>query len=237
MNYTLKYFFITIFLISFYACSDDSGTDPSDEFVGATFQFQDGQILTYNSYRMENGDSLLNGTYYQKLEESDNYKGKKSFKIYTSLNEERLDSVNFTYLSTTEDGYYMYLNELYDEYEFYFDELNTRWVKYIDFKTNSWTQFDLEKDSILSNGDKFYASFKLYGEWLENLDIEYKNESHFASKYIIHYEAETIINGKNTDLESRSIEFIVIDNIGIYKTKNYNEGVELNSFRILMDNR
>lgn len=233
MNYTLKFFFITIFIISFYACSDDSGTDPSDEFVGAAFQFEDRVEFEYETYRGNNLDGIVYELYIYNGEQF----GKKSYKYYFSDEKELLGTDDFDLLSIQKDGFYVYDLDGLEDYTPFFPELENQWLKYIDFKQESWTQFDLKLDSTFEQGGRATGYFRVSGEKVSDSKVEYKGKQHNTTLYRVEIATKIKLDELEFKNRHRVMEITVIDNIGFYKTEAYNFGEESYGYRLLVDHK
>ncbi|MFN3195833.1 MAG: hypothetical protein ACE364_07795 [Chlorobiota bacterium] len=226
-----------LLIVTFYSCSDDSGTDPNDGFIGATFQLEDGQTWEYKRYLVEEEVDELFGMSYYKVESNGMQFGKKSFKFFASNNKEDLGEGKFGLTSTDENGYYSIINDSYSNFIEIFPELENKWIKQIDYKSENWTQFDLKLDSTLENGSKLNAIFKISGTKGNDTKVEYKNETYSATQY--KSEIVAIIRADDIALEDiqYNVETILIEGIGIFRTERNVLGSEQKAYELLVDNK
>ena len=236
MNYIFnKNLILLLLIVIFYSCSDDNVTDPNDEFIGATFQLEDGQTWEYERYLVEEEVDELFGMSYYKVESNGMQFGKKSFKYFASNNKEDLGEGKFGLTSTDENGYYSVINDSYSNFIEIFPELENQWIKQIDYKNENWTQFDLELDSTLENGSKLNAIFKISGAKLNDIKVEYKNETYSATQY--KSEIVAIIRTDDITFEDiqYNIEIILIEGIGIFRTERNILNSEQKAYEVLVD--
>ncbi len=229
----LKTLTLALFLLTLNSCSDDSGTDPSDEFVGATFQFEDRISLDYETYR----DGEVNDSVYELYISNGDHYGKKSYKYYFSDEKEELGTGDFGIVSIQEDGFFVYDIGGLEDYIPFFPEIKSQWLKYIDFKQERWTQFDLKLDSTFEQGGQADGHFKVSGEKVSDSKVEYKGKQHNTTLYRLEINAKIKIDEIEYKNIHRVLEITVIDNIGFYKTETYNFGEESYSYRILTDHK
>jgi len=215
MKITLHLIIIVLFLLTISSCTDeDKGTNPSDEFVGASFHFEDGQSLFYDSFISldDNVDTLY--SYEYKVDYKGNLDSKEYYEYYPVIEDGPFFTVP-AIVSTDDDEYSIYFNE-FCRCSTFFDGLEDIWVKYIDFKQESWSQFDLKFDSTLQSGEKLKVTYKSSGNKVKDTTINYKSEERYSTIYKFRQEYQSMI-GNEIDFEYwESYEFIVIDSVGIY---------------------
>jgi hypothetical protein len=237
MNYTLKYFFITIFIISFYACSDDSGTDPSDEFVGATFQLEDGMEWEYDHFQRPNQNEVFDGKLYVKCEFYGEIKNRQSFKQESKYVSIFPDLDSYSVVSTDNGEYSAYLDDGFKFHSSIQEQTRDQWFKMIDFKNESWSQFDIKADSVTPENKKYTVIYKRYGNKVEDLEVEYKEQTYNATKYKLTSLIETKIDGQREVYMNTDYYMTVIEGIGIYKTERYEDSIGPYDTEVLVDNK
>lgn len=232
----IKAFTLTVFLITLNSCTDeDKVTNPSDEFVGASFQFVDGQSFYYDSYISLNNNVDTLDNYEYKVDYKGNLDSKEYFEYYPVLKDGPFLTVP-AIVSTDDDEYSIYLNE-FCRCSTYFDGLENIWVKYIDFKKGSWAQFDLKFDSTLQNGEKLKVTYKSSGNKVKDTKINYKSEERYSTIYEFRQEYQSMIDNEIEFEYWESYEFIVIDSVGIYMNSyRYDKSNQI-SIEILTDHK
>lgn len=224
-------FLIVILALIISACSDDSGTNPTDDSY--YFEFKEGNEWIYEQIITSNSGKIDTNTFEILVFEESEKKGEQSFKFIEKDIEVEINPDRFQYGRTDEDGYYNYYDELRDNG--YPTELFTDvWIKTISFTEETWTALHYELDSTaIESGNKLKVEFDLSGERIEEFELEYKGKTHKAmrirstlidkSSFIV--DNEVVYESDN----SREIEYTVIKSIGIYKMERKIEdlGVEI----------
>ncbi len=222
-----------LLLLILNSCSDDSGTDPSDELQGATFQFEDGMEWDYELYI----DDEPSGGLFATTKSNGKLLGKESYKYYVGTSKMNIPVYNFTLRSIDSSGYYQTNLTGIENHGYFFPELKNQWIKYIDFENDSWTQFDLDLDSTFKDENRYRGHFKLSGQKISNSIINYKGKQHYSTVYSVETDLKILQNGYNYKISKRKLEITVLAYIGIYKVQSFEDGVKSDSYQLLIDHK
>jgi len=237
MKITLHLIIIALFLLALNSCSDDSGTDPSDEFVGASFQLRDGMEWEYDHFSLSNQHEVFDGKVHVKYAFYGELKNRLSFEKEAKYVGVSPGFGGYSVVSTDNGEYNVYFDDGFNFHSSIHEQTTDQWVKLIDFKNDSWSQFDIKADSINPDNKKHIVIYKRYGSKVENLEVQYKEQTYNATKYKL----TSIIDISSDDEQIVYINtdyyFTVIDGIGIYKTERFEDSVGPYDTEVLIDHK
>ncbi len=228
---------IALFLFTLNSCSDDSGTDPSDEFVGATFQLREGMEWDYNYFRLPNQNEIFDGKIYTKHKLNGELGNKQSFKREIKFVSSNSNSDAYSIVSTDDDEYSYYFDSGLGFHSIIQEQTRESWMKMIDYRNESWVQFDIQADSITPDNKEYSAIYKRYGSKVEDLEVEYKGQSYNATKYIVTFLIDVSIDGEQTLYFNTDFYMTIIEGIGIYKTERYEDSNGPYDTEVLIDHK
>lgn len=209
-------------LFTLISCSDDSDKDnnitqPEEEYVGATFQFRDGQVWKYNLFSIDfRGYTKFDSEIYYLAKYNGIDNKKESYKYHNSIHPSYIDTGPYMVMSTTDDGLYVKFED--DKvFQNIFPEVVGEWHKVVDYKNDRWTQYDLEVIEEINDTLWVVEYYNFYGKKVSDKEIEYKGETHKSTKYVWYYEAIIDSRKPNSFYRSGKVFVTILDGIGIYE--------------------
>jgi len=240
MKNTILLVAIALFLITLNSCTDESGTNPSDEFVGATFKIENEDVSEMELFYVNNGVKTR-AAYYESFHLFNSQRvryGKDSFRYLLADYKKEFHKSDRNYISVNDQGmYFLQTDGGQDDNEFikYFPILENYWLKHIDFKNEEWSGLDLEIDSIIDGDRRLRIGFKNYGSKIEDLKIEYNGTKYnatkyrFEFKYFLFYNDTTIVNNHTIT------DYTIADQLDIYSIEGFNPDNEMIYCNILVN--
>ncbi len=238
MKYTNRILLIILTIVLATSCSDDA-TGPSDASL-PYFTINDGNVWYYDLFTKGDQGDYVYGTRDEYTLSPSLIGGEECLKYYLVDEGEQIEDNSFKYARTDENGYYIYYDEFIDDYSDYADELKDVWVKFIDFKNENWTQFDVYLDFYSNSAARHRASIKFKGEIVGKEEVEYKGKKYNAFKSLVTLTVKDTTSGSGLvflDSDVRSVEFTIINEIGIYKIRQASDGEFRDSYQVLTDHK
>ncbi len=231
-----KYLAICIICLVAISCSDDKISNNTDD-SNLYFKLKEGQVLYYDV--LEHIDSVkeYHSERIHYVRKPAIINGRNCFEYYI---ESEPDKGYISYVITEGNAYYVYYENYTPIYSKYFPELKEIFAKLVSFDEDKWTQLDLKKDTVNEEGENITYEFKMYGEKIEDLMIEYKGEQHEAIKtsfltYSTAYNTQT--REVRIAAHTSGYESTVLKGIGIYENRRMQNGVVSNLYHRLIDHK
>lgn len=174
-----KYLALCILCLVVLSCSDDKVSNNIED-GSLYFNFKEGQVFQYDyTFYIENDENPSYNEVIYYIRKPSIINGKDCFEFIIERSPVRVDS---SYAIIDHSGFYFYYKNFNAAYSKVFSELKDKFIKLVSFNENSWTQFDLKKDTVSEIGENITYEFKVYGEKIEDLIVDYKGEQHEAIK-------------------------------------------------------
>jgi hypothetical protein len=225
-----KYLALCILCLVAISCSDDIVSNNIED-GSQYFNFEEGQVFQYNyTFYIENDENPYNNEVIHYIGKPSIINGRECFEYFIEHSPVRVDHSGLSF-------YYENFNGAYAKI---FPELKDKFIKIVSFNENKWTHFDLKKDTVSEIGENITYEFKVYGEKIEDLMIDYKGEQHEAIKTrLLTYGTAYNTQSKEVRYSARNsgFEFITLKDIGLYEFRNTLEGVISENYERLVDHK
>ncbi len=209
------------------ACKDDdSSTNPSDESL--SFPLAEGNYWMYEVYEIDANESKVGektGTNKMIIGKAVTIDGRAGFGFSeesTSVDEDEEDEVNFTAISSDDEGLYIYFSNLTEEEGNPLEGLTPGWTKLIDFKNQTWEALNFPIDEK-TDTTALVGFFKMIGSKVGNVEVSYKGKTYDAVKFKTTTILDLAFTADEVTIDFEGEEdsyYVLISGVGIFETKS-----------------